>query len=163
LRLELEADATDHLGRKHVHEVRVDEYRRPAFEVAVEGPTSGVIQGDPLVFHSTARYYGGGPLQDAAVDWSVFASPKWRWDDRWPGYQFSRQGDWRVCPRGYPSARERHRGQSDAQGRHSLAIATNSVGIGEPITLQALARVGDDRSRANAVMAMPAVRILLSV
>lgn len=50
---------------------RVEEYKRPTFEVKFETPRSGYKAGDSLSVVGTAKTYAGVPLQNATVNYTI--------------------------------------------------------------------------------------------
>jgi alpha-2-macroglobulin len=73
---------------------RVEEYKKPEFEVVVEVPTEPVRLGEKITATLRARYYFGAPVTDARVRYQVTRSsymadwwPSGRWDWLYgPGY-----------------------------------------------------------------------------
>ena len=73
---------------------RVEEYKKPEFEVTVDAPTEPVMLGEDVTAKVTAKYYFGSPVTDATVKLKVLRSeydatwyPNRPWD--WcygPGY-----------------------------------------------------------------------------
>ena len=73
---------------------RVEEYKKPEFEVKVEAPTKPVMLGEKVSATIKANYYFGGPVTEAKVKYKITrttADERWyptaRWD--WlfgPGY-----------------------------------------------------------------------------
>jgi uncharacterized protein YfaS (alpha-2-macroglobulin family) len=73
---------------------RVEEYKKPEFEVTVDAPTVPVMLGDKITATLRAKYYFGAPVLNAKVKYKVLRSsysadwfPVGRWD--WlfqPGY-----------------------------------------------------------------------------
>lgn len=127
----LDADALD-----HHHAVRVEEFRRPEFEsttTAAAGPH--VIGGHALVT-TAARYFAGGSLAGADVNWEVATAPAtfappghegWTFGDRPPWWMWrggARNG------RSGASARHRHAGRLSAAGEDGLRI---DFARGEPV------------------------------
>lgn len=70
----------------HAHNVggggnfRVEEYKRPEFEVTVEAPTEPVQLGDTVTATIRAKYYFGAPVVNAKVKFKVERTPH---DARW--------------------------------------------------------------------------------
>ena len=58
---------------------RVDEYRKPEFEVNVSFGEARYIMGDTLQGKVEARYFFGSPVADAKVTWEVRRSQHWSW------------------------------------------------------------------------------------
>ncbi len=53
----------------------VAEYRRPEFQVEVSTTTPDVLVGETFEVTVAADYFSGGPVPDAAVDWTLRAAP----------------------------------------------------------------------------------------
>lgn len=78
------------LGRsKHLggHQFRVEEYKKPEFEVKVDAPSTPVALGDKFEVKVKADYYFGGPVKEGKVKYKVERSahesrwfPAGRWD-----------------------------------------------------------------------------------
>ena len=89
---ELPADAKLGNYRVHLsdigsHNFRVEEYKKPEFEVTVDSPKAPVMLGDPFEATIKANYYHGAPVTDAKVIVKVMRSrhnelwfPNGRWD-----------------------------------------------------------------------------------
>jgi hypothetical protein len=60
---------------------RVEEYKRPTFEVTLDDPADAVRLGRPATFSGQARYYFGLPVTEGGVRWRVVREPVWsgRW------------------------------------------------------------------------------------
>ena len=102
--LELPADATLGVYRlvindpgKRVHgggSFRVEEYKKPEFEVTVEAPTEPIMLGEKIAATIRAKYYFGAPVTHAKVKYKVMRSshtdswyPPGDWDWLYgPGY-----------------------------------------------------------------------------
>ena len=105
----------EHLGQ---HQFRVEEYKKPEFEVKVEAPEKPVALGDSFEVKVKADYYFGGPVKQGKVKYKVQRSvhtnrwfPIGRWDwlfgsgygwrasyyDWYPGAR-----DWCFCIPRYP-------------------------------------------------------------
>ena len=100
------------------HQFRVEEYKKPEFEVKVEAPEKPVALGDTFEVNVKADYYFGGPVKQGKVKYKVRRSepterwfPVGRWDwlfgsgygwrasyyDWYPGSQ-----NWCFCIPRYP-------------------------------------------------------------
>ena len=95
---EIPADAT--LGQYHVGtnwggvHFRVEEYKKPEFEVSIEAPTEPVMLGEKITATINAKYYFGSPVTKATVKYKIVRNdhsndwyPYMHWD--WcygPGY-----------------------------------------------------------------------------
>jgi hypothetical protein len=81
------------LGNQNGH-FRVEEYKKPEYEVSVDAPTQPIKLGDKITATIRANYYFGSPVTEATVKYKVIRSkyalnwyPSARWD--WcygPGY-----------------------------------------------------------------------------
>jgi len=98
---------------------RVEEYKKPEFEVTVEAPQEPVMLGEKINTIIRAAYYFGSPVTDATVKYKVYRTehddrwyPAFYWDwlygpgYRWYGYDYSWYPGWDQwgCKRPLPSA-----------------------------------------------------------
>lgn len=60
--------ALEHVGN---HSFRVEEYKKPEFEVKVDAPTTPVALGDSFEVKVKADYYFGGPVKEGKVKYKV--------------------------------------------------------------------------------------------
>jgi uncharacterized protein YfaS (alpha-2-macroglobulin family) len=98
------------LGWQHAgNSFRVEEYKKPEFEVKIDSPTEPVKLGDKIPVTIDARYYFGAPVTHATVKYTVMRTPhsaQWFPQGRWdwfygPGYWwFAPAYEW------YPGFRE---------------------------------------------------------
>lgn len=66
-------------GEKYI---RVEEYKRPNFEVTIDKPKEQIVVGDSVTFSLHASNYSGTPLQDAKVKYTIKRTsfyPYWPW------------------------------------------------------------------------------------
>lgn len=65
--------------------LRVEEYKRPTFEVTLKDPEAPLRLNRPATFKGEARYYFGLPVASGAVRWRAFREPVlpwwWWWDE----------------------------------------------------------------------------------
>ena len=54
---------------------RVEEYKKPEFEVTIEAPSKPVALGDKVTAKIDARYYFGSPVTEATVKYKVLRTP----------------------------------------------------------------------------------------
>ena len=119
---ELPADAT--LGQYGLSIVnhgggsfRVEEYKKPEFEVTVEAPKEPVMLGEKIVATINAKYYFGSPVTQAKVKYKVtrtshaerwYPVAPWDWLYEpgywWFAYDYDWYPGWRAwgCPRPRP-------------------------------------------------------------
>lgn len=64
---------------------RVEEYKRPTFEVSVKDPASALRLNRPATFVGEARYYFGLPVTAGTVRWRVTREPVYPWWWYWWG------------------------------------------------------------------------------
>ena len=67
----------------------VAEFRAPEFEVGIEPASADFVDGDRILVEATARFFFGGPVADAAVNWSARASPTQFRVEGYETYSFS--------------------------------------------------------------------------
>ncbi len=122
-KLELPADAT--LGQYYLQVVnhggdtfRVEEYKKPEYEVTIEAPQEPVKLGDKIKATIRAKYFFGSPVTDATVKYKVLRTPysstwyppmPWDWlygpGYWWFAYDYNWYPGWREwgCARPSPS------------------------------------------------------------
>lgn len=116
-------------------EYRIEEFRRPEFEVSVTGPGTDVWLGSEILFESRAGYYGGGPLDGASVVWRIAGSQAEYSPPGWDRFQFGigRWSSWRSwsAPHDLWEGRETDEsalleGSLDARGSHAATVLAES-------------------------------------
>jgi uncharacterized protein YfaS (alpha-2-macroglobulin family) len=70
----------DHSGVYGGQTFRVEEYKKPEFEVTVEAPADPVMLGEKIAVKIKADYYFGSPVTEARVKYKVLRS---KYDSRW--------------------------------------------------------------------------------
>ncbi|NOZ85603.1 MAG: hypothetical protein GXP49_04950 [Deltaproteobacteria bacterium] len=63
--------------------VRVEEYKRPTFEVKIDDPKTPLRLNKPAVLEGRADYYFGLPVTSGKVLWRVVRSPRYPWWWSW--------------------------------------------------------------------------------
>ncbi len=63
--------------------VRVEEYKRPTFEVTWKDPAEPLRLNRPAKLTGEARYYFGLPVASGSVRWRVTRTPQWFWWSYW--------------------------------------------------------------------------------
>ncbi len=134
----------------YTHGFRIEEFRRPEFEVsahASQGPFIVGGSGDVIV---DAKYYSGGPLPGAPVNWYVTAATTVYTPPNRDDYTFGEWTPWWGYHRWYdePSYRDRsqswnHQGKTDGTGAHVLHFDFLSLNPAMPMSLTANASVTD--------------------
>ncbi len=80
-------------GREFYHSFQIQEFRRPEFEVSARNETTGpYFVGGYATVAVEAKYYAGGALPNAEVNWHVTSSPSNYSPPNWPDFVF---GIWR--------------------------------------------------------------------
>ncbi|MFN8608441.1 MAG: alpha-2-macroglobulin family protein [Vulcanimicrobiota bacterium] len=132
------------------HGFRVEEFRRPEFEVSARAEP-GVCQiGQAVQLSTRAAYFSGGPLANAKVEWRVHSAPTSFSPPGWEDYSF---GSWKPWW-GYAGAFGPGRGEvpdnsteqsfsSDSKGESRLKVDLLSVEPPQPHSLEAEATVQD--------------------
>ena len=153
----------------HSHSFRIDEFRRPEFEVATEVDDPGPYLADTSVTATVeATYFSGGPLPAAPVEWVVTTNEATYTPPNQPDFHFGKWQPWwyegvgfgdravedvfsddiGFGPEPQPLSIEEFTGATDAGGRHALEMAFGDVGEGFPTTVSAEATVFDVNRQA---------------
>jgi len=128
---------------EHFHaDFLVTAYRPPEFEVLVTAPSPlvGGTEGDATV---EVRYFFGGPVADAPVEWRVLSAP-YRFEPAQFGrYDFSDEDDPWVCRWCWwweppaPDVVLSGSGTTDADGHLTIALPTEVMTGGQRLTVEA--------------------------
>ena len=152
---------------------QIEEFRRPEFELTLSRSETAAFLDDPVPLTAAARYYGGGPLAEAAVLWEVSGQPAQYVPPGWDDFEFGASpfspwvrtgGRARAYDYGMFEADARARdsleGVLDARGRHGIDITASASLLPLPHFLQATATVRDvsqqTRSASQDVLVHPA-------
>ncbi|KAG1648331.1 UPF0192 protein [Nymphon striatum] len=132
------------------HELRVQEFRRPDFEVtatiADEGP---YLAGDSFTVDAQADYFAGGPLASSPIDWNVNASTSSYSPPNWSDYTFGIWVPWWFSFNEFAfddgfgrggfggggfggGVNESFSTTTEANGSHGLAVTVNTDGKTTP-------------------------------
>ncbi|MYB24096.1 MAG: hypothetical protein F4X37_03125 [Acidimicrobiia bacterium] len=130
---------------EHTHSFQIQEFRRPEFEVETRLEAAGPhLIDEPALVSVQARYYSGGALAGAEVDWVVTTRPALYSPPGWREFTF---GVWRPWWHYRASSNEGESGSyfgaTDTAGNHSLRIDLATDGDGLPVAVTAEARVID--------------------
>jgi uncharacterized protein YfaS (alpha-2-macroglobulin family) len=120
LNLELEGP-TRFWNDKANHSFRVEEFRRPEYEVRAvvsEGPH---VLGKRTLATVTADYFAGGGLPGAEVAWNVSASEAYFQPPKHPTFHFGKTSRW-FWNHETPPAGESFEAKTDVSGAHQLRI-----------------------------------------
>ena len=145
---------------------RIDEFRRPDFEVTTQPETPGpYYMTDPATVSARAGYLAGGDLADAPVVWTVTTAETTYSPPNWPDFTFGVWVPWWSDGGGYgadfgdtgpccapPPQPEVARldGTTDASGRHYLRLDLEGDTPDTPVTVSANAAVEDVNRQAFA-------------
>ncbi|MBT9585116.1 hypothetical protein IV102_17365 [bacterium] len=149
-RIQLTSDSSS-----HQHRFEVQEFRRPEFEVSAQASSGSVLVGGQGSLAVEAKYYAGGGLKDAPVQWTVTGTPTNYSPPHWPGFSFGSWTPWFNCfcwwDRGAPAARASTKtfsGRTDSRGKDSLDLNFLSVSPPRPHSVSATATVADVNRQA---------------
>lgn len=143
-RLELKSD-----NSRYQHRFEVQEFRRPEFEVSSQAVAGSTVVGSSGTVSVEAKYYAGGGLKDAPVNWSVQATPTNYSPPHWEGFSFGTWTPWWDCDCWWsPTPKDGLQqksfvGKTDHQGRHELTLEFRQVDPPRPHNVQATAAVSD--------------------
>ncbi|MEK6752073.1 MAG: alpha-2-macroglobulin family protein [Chloroflexota bacterium] len=120
-------------GTQYYHQFQIQEFRRPEFEVIARNETIGpYFAEDHATLAVDAKYYAGGGLPNAEVNWQVVTSPATYAPPNWPGFTFGTQKDWWFYDFAYQAGGEAQietfTGKTDASGTHYLGLDFNPQG-----------------------------------
>jgi hypothetical protein len=140
-------------GREHYHQLQVQEFRRPEFEVSAKTDGGPHFVGGHAQATVQASYYAGGGLPDSEVNWRVAATPTTYTPPNRGDYTFGRWTPWWesvYSPRGRGAGdnSQTFKGRTDASGRHTLRLDFDSVSPPQPSSVMAEATVTDVNRQA---------------
>jgi uncharacterized protein YfaS (alpha-2-macroglobulin family) len=147
-------------GRQYYHAFQIQEFRRPEFEVIARNETVGpYFVGDQAIVAVEAKYYAGGPLPNAEVNWLVSYTPSNYNPPNWPDFTFGvwQPWWWYYVPyyEGYApyvdyeeGTYESFSGATDATGNHYLRLDFESAEEPRPYSVLAEATVIDVNRQA---------------
>jgi len=147
-------------GNGYWHQLLVQEFRRPDFEVTASVKGAGpYLAGQVLTVDAQADYFAGGALGGSPVEWSVSASPTSYAPPNWPDYTFGIWVPWWFSFNefafdsefgggfgggfGSGGTTEFFSAQTDPSGEHALAVTVDTEGKSRPISINASATVVD--------------------
>jgi hypothetical protein len=129
---------------EHQHSIRVQEFRRPEYEVKTTASEGPHFVGAHAMLAVAANYYAGGPLQSSDVNWFVTATPSSFTPPNRSDFTFGRWTPWwQPISYGGDSNSKQFTGRTDAAGNHRLRVDFDSVNPPRPTTLTAHANVQD--------------------
>ncbi|MEX1365295.1 MAG: Ig-like domain-containing protein, partial [Nannocystaceae bacterium] len=137
------------------HSFRVEEFRRPEYEVSASVSEGPHLVGEHAVATVKAEYFAGGGLANAAVDWTVTSSPGWYQPPGHDRFTFGVSRPWWMFWGGWgpPDPAEQPRtfqlqALTDAAGEHHLRMDFVSVDPARAMSVTAEAVVTDVNRQA---------------
>lgn len=127
------------------HNILVEEFRRPEFEVTAKNETEGpLFVGGHADISVIANYFAGGGLANTEVEWSVESTPTNFTPPNRGDYTFGKWIPWWLSDSDDAETNsEDFTGQTDANGKHRLRIDFDAVNPPRPSMLIAQASVQD--------------------
>jgi uncharacterized protein YfaS (alpha-2-macroglobulin family) len=133
-------------GGSHTHEFQIQEFRRPEFEVTSKVETEAPhFVGASATLAVEAKYYAGGGLANADVNWSVAATPTNYSPPNHGDFTFGTWTPWWIYrgDESYNRTSQTFKGKTDAGGKHRLKIDFESVNPPRPYSVTASSSVQD--------------------
>src|SRR5262245_22409853 len=133
------------------HNIRVQEFRRPEYEVKTTASEGPHFVRDQAMLTVAANYYAGGGLADSEVRWFVNATPANFTPPNRGDFTFGKWTPWWEY-QGYQSGATNSKeftGRTDAAGKHRLRIDFESVTPPRATSVTATANVQDVRSEEH--------------
>ncbi len=135
----------------HVHYFKIEEFRRPEFEVTTQSDPGPHLLGTHIQATVSASYYAGGGLQNADVNWAVYNEPASFTPPGWDEWSFGTWSAWWAAwyePRTGDVRYTGHSGLTDGAGEHHLDLHVQSMSPARATTLRAEATVMDVNRQA---------------
>ncbi len=116
----------------YYHQIQVQEFRRPEFEVSARNETTGpYFVGDHAILAVEANYYAGGPLPNADTNWYVMSTPTNYQPPNWSDFSFGYWTPWWFYDYYYQdnggTTGESFSGVTDASGNHYMRMDFQSM------------------------------------
>ncbi|HEY8375755.1 MAG TPA: MG2 domain-containing protein, partial [Nannocystis sp.] len=153
--LALEVSAGSMKKREFAHRFRIEEFRRPEYEVTTRADEGPHVVGGHAALTVAAHYYSGGPLIGAEVRWKVSASPAHFVPPGRDEYTFGRfrpwwERSWDLYKETASRPREgkTFTGRTDAAGEHHVRADFLRVTPVAPSSVRAEATVIDVNRQA---------------
>lgn len=147
----IEFSAQGRMSGSYWHNFQIEEFRRPEFEVSAQASQGPHLVGGGADVTVNAKYFAGGPLPGAEVNWFVtaerttftppnrddFVFGEWKPWWGWRGWYEGGRGE------GAGSRTWNHQGKTDAIGAHTLHFDFRSIKPAMPMSVTANASVSD--------------------
>jgi hypothetical protein len=133
-------------GDRHGHSIMIQEFRRPEFEVTARVSDGPHQVGRHATVTAAARYYAGGGLSDAPVEWTAHSETAYYSPPNRSDYHFGRgdQGWWSLRrPEDDRPHQETLASHTNAAGDHTLRVDFDSLEPSYPITVSFEAGITD--------------------
>ncbi len=139
-------------GRYQSFSFQIQEFRRPEFEVTARNETTGpyFVDGSATVAVE-AKYFAGGPLPNAEVNWLVGSTPTNYSPPNWPDFTFGVWQPWWWYFEGPVNGGTQYQnfsGATDATGNHYLDMDFEPNNDMRPYNISAEATVFDVNRQA---------------
>src|SRR5262245_50520287 len=130
---------------EHDYDIRVQEFRRPEYEVKTTASEGPHFVRDHATLTVAANYYTGGGLADSEVKWYVNATPASYTPPNRGDFTFGKWTPWWEYHGYQPAATnsKEFTGRTDASGKHRLRIDFDSVTPPRATSVTATANVQD--------------------
>ena len=141
------------------HELRVQEFRRPDFEVTAEVTDAGpYLAGSAFTVEAQADYFAGGAIAASPVEWTVAGTTTSYSPPNWPEYTFGVWVPWWFSFNEFAFEQdfggsfgssfgggisEFFTATTDASGSHRLAVTIDTEGKPRPVSITASGTVTD--------------------
>ncbi len=132
----------------HHHNIRVQEFRRPEYEVKTTSSEGPHFVGSHAVLTVAANYYAGGGLQNSPANWFVTATPASFTPPNRGDFTFGRWTPWWMPYESSGGTSKQFNGVTDAAGKHRLRIDFDSVNPPGPTSITARTTVQDVNRQA---------------
>ncbi|MEO6390452.1 MAG: DUF6049 family protein [Pyrinomonadaceae bacterium] len=127
------------------HTFRVEEFRRPEFEIKTAISEGPYLVGSSANFTAKAAYYTGGGLANTAVDWTVAAEPTNYTPPGREDFVFGKFFPWWIerYHSENTSDEQEFKGKTDSKGAHNLRVDFDGVRPARPSRVSVEATVQD--------------------
>lgn len=122
LLLQLAGPAKNMAGAEYQHAFQIQEFRRPEYEVKVQVSQGPYFVGGHAIATVTAKYYAGGGLPGAEVNWQVSSRDAFFKPPHHPSYHFGKPPESWWDPQSFEGNGEVWPALTDATGAHRLRI-----------------------------------------
>jgi alpha-2-macroglobulin len=149
LQLQAQGGSPAVAGRDFGHQLQVQEFRRPEFEVTASATEGPHFVGGSATATVAAAYYAGGGLPNAEVTWSVTSRPGYFTPPNRGDFTFGKWVPWWTQSSYSNESRvETFTARTDAAGKHHLKMDFVSISPPRPMSVTAEASVMDVNRQA---------------